>query len=302
MPAEDRATKALWTGVYGRGAATYGRVKFFSHWGRRLVELANIPRGARVLDVATGRGAALFPAAEQVGSRGRAIGIDLAEPMVQETGAEIRQRGLKNIEVRRMDAEHLEFPNASFDCVLCGFAVMFFPQVHRAFAEFTRVLKPRGRLALTSAVPVTTPEGRGAAGLVWELLRTYQLESPRLRERLAALREVWQEAQALSWPDRQAAGATSWPRPDDLEETLRQAGFDDIQFVTEEADIVAADEEEWWAWQWSHMPRSQLELLEPEMLERFKAAAFERLQSFKELDGIHGRSAVMLTVATKPGI
>ena len=112
---------------------------------------------------------------------------------------------------------------------------------------------------------------------------------------------MWEQAQTLSWPERQAAGATSWPGPDDLGETLRQAGFDDIQFTTEEADIVAADEEEWWAWQWSHMPRSQLELLEPELLERFKAAAFERLQSFKEPDGIHGRSAVMLTVATKPG-
>jgi hypothetical protein len=47
----------------------YDRVgpRFFSHFGRRLVALAQIPSGAHVLDVATGRGAVLFPAAECVG-------------------------------------------------------------------------------------------------------------------------------------------------------------------------------------------------------------------------------------------
>ncbi len=60
-------------GVFSRGAATYDRVgpAFFSHFGRRLVELAQIPSGARVLDIATGRGAVLFPAAEAVGPQGQ---------------------------------------------------------------------------------------------------------------------------------------------------------------------------------------------------------------------------------------
>jgi len=50
-------------GIFGRAAPTYDRVgpRFFSHFGRRLVTLAQIPGGAKVLDVATGRGAVLFP-------------------------------------------------------------------------------------------------------------------------------------------------------------------------------------------------------------------------------------------------
>ena len=58
---------------FDRVAATYGRVgpRFFAHFGRRLVELAQIPAGADVLDVATGRGAILYPAAGRVGPRGR---------------------------------------------------------------------------------------------------------------------------------------------------------------------------------------------------------------------------------------
>ena len=149
MTDESHPTKEFWTGVYGRGAETYGQVSFFSHWGRRLVALAQIESGATVLDVATGRGANLFPAAELVGPRGQVIGIDLAEPMVRGTAADIDRRGLKNAEVRRMDAEKLEFPNAFFDCVTCGFALFFLPRVDRALTECARVLKPRGKIAVS---------------------------------------------------------------------------------------------------------------------------------------------------------
>ncbi len=104
----------------------------------------------------------------------------------------------------------------------------------------------------------------------------------------------------MKWPERQAAGALGWPRPDELRGELNEAGFIDARFVTEEAKIVADDEEEWWIWQWSHMPRSQLELLEPDLLAELKAKAFEALQSRKEPDGIHTQMAYTFTFATKP--
>jgi O-methyltransferase/aklanonic acid methyltransferase len=115
--------------VFSRAASTYDHVgpQFFTHFGRRLVELAQMLNKANVLDVAMGRGANLFPAAETVGSHGYVTGIDLSEAMVQETAKEINRRGLKNAEVRQMDAEHLEFSDASFDCVLCGFSIFFSP-------------------------------------------------------------------------------------------------------------------------------------------------------------------------------
>ena len=93
---------------------------------------------------------------------------------------------------------------------------------------------------------------------------------------------------------------TSWPNREELQEALSQAGFVDIQFVTEEAEIVAEDEEEWWTWQWSHMPRANLELMEPELLERFKSELFEKLQSVKEPDGIHLWSRAMFAFGVKP--
>ena len=111
MPEAADDKKQRVAGVFGRSAETYDRVgpSMFVPVGRRLVALAQLPAGATVLDVATGRGAVLFAAAEQVGPQGRVIGIDLAEAMVQETATDIRRQGLANAAVRPMDAEQDEF-------------------------------------------------------------------------------------------------------------------------------------------------------------------------------------------------
>ena len=104
-------------GVFNRAASTYDRIgpRVFSHFGQRLVDVVHLAPGAHVLDVATGRGAVLFPAATQVGPHGRVIGIDVSEAMVQETAAELHRAAGLQAEVRQMDAAQLDFPEASFD-------------------------------------------------------------------------------------------------------------------------------------------------------------------------------------------
>ena len=121
----------------------------FSHFGRRLVEVANINTGAHVLDIASGRGAVLFPVAERVGAGGEVVGIDLADAMAHATSEEAASRGLK-ARVNVMDAEELTFPDASFDCVTCGFGIMFLPDQDRGLEQMRRVLKPGGCLALST--------------------------------------------------------------------------------------------------------------------------------------------------------
>ena len=100
--------------------------------------------------MATGRGAVLLPATEQLGERGTATGIDIAKEMLALTAAEIRRRGISNAGVRSMDAEALEFEDGAFDCITCGFGLSFMPDLGRALAQMRRVLRPGGRIAVST--------------------------------------------------------------------------------------------------------------------------------------------------------
>lgn len=124
--------------------------KYFTYFGEHLVDLTEIKEGDKVLDVATGRGALLFPAAKKVRDNGEVIGIDIAQGMVRETSAEIEKRHIINAKIFEMDAENLCFPDETFDHVLCGFAIFFFPDYKAALNEFMRVLKDGGGLGLTT--------------------------------------------------------------------------------------------------------------------------------------------------------
>src|SRR5688572_25387548 len=101
------ARKTETAAQFNRMATDFDAEGAFAHFGQRLVDVVGIEPGQRVLDVATGRGAVLFPAAERVGTAGEAVGIDLAEGMVRAANEEAERRGLGS-PVRTMDAEQLD--------------------------------------------------------------------------------------------------------------------------------------------------------------------------------------------------
>ena len=84
-----------------------------------------------------------------------------------------------------------------------------------------------------------------------------------------------------------------------LREALHSVGFTEITVAREALEFVFDDEEQWWTWQWSHMRRSELEVLEPEVLDALKFDVFERLRALKESDGIHVRGSTVLALAAK---
>src|SRR5688572_26645 len=126
MSDDPQTLKAHATSRFNTIAAGYDQHGAFAHFGQRIVAAVGVEPGHRVLDVATGPGAVLFAAAEQVGTGGEVVGVDLAENMVRAANEEAERRGLGAC-VRVMDAERLDFADAAFDRVLCGFSVMFFP-------------------------------------------------------------------------------------------------------------------------------------------------------------------------------
>ena len=257
-------------------ASTFDRVgpRFFAHSGRRLVELAQIPSGAEVLDVATGRGAVLFPAAEWAGWRGRVIGVDMSVGMVRGVAADVRRMGLRQVEICQMDAERLGFADGSFGFVLCGHSIFYFPQ---ALREFHRVLKPGGRVGMTIVA-------QGCWDWILEVLDRYLPEGGSGEE------DEGEEAEGVAI---NTAGG--------LEEILSRAGFEGIRVVEEAMDLVYGDEEEWWSALRTLGVRGAIEELEAGAVERLKAEMFGRLQAFKRSDGIHVLYRVLYALGRKAG-
>ena len=112
---------------------------------RRLLMLAELKPGERVLDVACGTGLVTFPAAEAVGPSGSVVATDLSDVMVARVGEEAGRRKLSHVTAQRMDAEALDCADASFDAALCALGLMYVPNPLQAVAEMRRVLRPGGR-------------------------------------------------------------------------------------------------------------------------------------------------------------
>jgi len=98
---------------------------------------------ARLLELAAGTGAVTRRLALALPASTEIVATDLNQPMIDRAGSIGTTRP---VAWRQADAQQLPFPDASFDCVVCQFGVMFFPDKARAFAEARRVLKPAGLL------------------------------------------------------------------------------------------------------------------------------------------------------------
>ncbi|MGC1189755.1 MAG: class I SAM-dependent methyltransferase [Candidatus Binatus sp.] len=113
----------------------------------RLVELANVHPGNRVLDIATGSGEPALTAARAVGQAGRVVAVDMSPGMLAIARERVDAAGLKNVELVESDAEALKLDPHSFDAVLCRWGLMFMPDLDGVVRAMHRALKPGGRIA-----------------------------------------------------------------------------------------------------------------------------------------------------------
>jgi SAM-dependent methyltransferase len=123
-----------------------------------MLELARVRPGGRVLDVAAGDGDQSVMAAERVGPTGFVLATDIAPNLVALAAQTARDRGLKHLAARVMDAENLTVEDEAFDVVISRFGLFFLPDLPRALSEISRVLKPGGRVgALVFSTPDKNP-------------------------------------------------------------------------------------------------------------------------------------------------
>ena len=130
-----------------------------SKWHRktalRLVKDMPPDIGDSVLDVATGTGTIAFKSAILVGSGGKVVGVDISKGMLAEANKKLSASGLDNLEFVLADAEHLEFPDNSFDRIYCASAFFCILEPLKTLRHWNDLLKPGGALCF-HALPETS--------------------------------------------------------------------------------------------------------------------------------------------------
>ena len=115
---------------------------------QKLLQLANIKDGDKIIDIACGTGLVSFPAAELAGEKGFVLANDISDKMVEAGTAIAKERDLSNISFQRMDAEELMVEDDSYNIALCALGLMYFPDPLKAIKEMHRALKTGGHAAV----------------------------------------------------------------------------------------------------------------------------------------------------------
>ncbi|MGH9992506.1 MAG: class I SAM-dependent methyltransferase [Nitrososphaera sp.] len=190
----------------------------------KLVDLAQIRHGQKVLDIGTGIGEPAVTAARQVGQNGKVVAIDISPQMLTIAKERAKDNGVeKIIEFREADAESLSLPSSSFDAIISRWGLMFLPNLSNALTSMRQALVPNGRIAAA----------------VWSIPQKVPFLSLAIG---TAMKEV-----AASPPPPGTPGPFTLADTNMLQDKFRRAGFRDVTVLIENMNFKAASAEQFTA-------------------------------------------------------
>lgn len=274
MPEPRIADKQMIEQMFDGAASSYDRTgpSVFAEFGSRLVELIPLKPGAHMLDVATGTGAALLPAARRVEPEGHVTGIDLSGAILEEAENAVRLEGLDNVELRKMDAEHLEFADQTFDVVICALGLFLFPDMDAALSEMYRVCKPEGHIGVSMFGVPPIPFDPGMT---------------------AFFQQAVEYEAGVMMPQQLAY------TPDQVEALLTGGGFHSVDSYTEANEFIYTNAEDWWAFLLTVGPRPTILGMDEETRSRFKKEYFAKLRPMFSQDGLHISVTMIYAIAQR---
>jgi len=264
--------KARVAAAYNAAADCYDEPAnfFWERFGRATIERLRPSTGSRVLDVCCGSGGSALPAAEMVGPYGSVLGIDLAARLLELARAKAAAAGLRNTEFRVGDILDLQLPESQFDAAVCVFGIFFVPDMPAAIRALWHVLRPGGRLAITT----------------W---------GPRFFE--PATTAFWSSVREVR-PDLYK-GFNPWDRicdPASLRALLEEGGIEDVEVVAEAGTHPIQSPQAWWCAILGSGYRGTLEQMDATDRDRVHAANLNYIRT----SGIRSVEAnVVYAIATK---
>ncbi len=219
-------------------------LSFWNVFGEKTINRLSLNEGDRVLDVCCGTGASAIPAAISVGSSGQVLGVDIAESLLKLARNKSEKQDLENIEFQYGDFENLGFPDESFDAIVCVFGIFFVPDMLNGIRELWRMIRPGGKLAITSwGKKVFEPANQ----VFW---RSIESERPDLYKQF-----------------------TPWDRISDsisLQALLEEGGVTQVDVFAEKVTHELKSPEDWWTMVLGGGLRGTIDQLDPSTKERIR--------------------------------
>ena len=248
--------------VFDRAADTYESVgvPWFLPIAEGLVGAIAPRTGEQVVDLGCGRGAALFPLAEAVGPTGRVVGVDLSARMVELARVRADELGLTTVDLHVLDVAALDLAPGQADVVTASLVLFFLPEPQAALRHWVSLLRPGGRLG------ISTFAERDPAWV-----------------RLDALFRPFLPPQMLD--ARTSGQAGPFGSDQGVQDLFTAAGLVEVRTTHADISVTFADVDAWSRWSWSHGQRAMWEQVPERERDSLIAAAAAVLSEVRGVGG-----------------